>query len=96
MSVSVATIIRDQIRAIDRMAMMAWGAKDLVDMGDGLKFKTSGMTPWKGYVYVRLDVANDLYNIDFFRIRKAEVIYDKQLEGVFVDQLVNEIDNYVG
>ena len=52
-TMNTAQIILSQIKAIDHMALFAWGAKNLVNMGDGLKFKTSGMTPWKGYVYVK-------------------------------------------
>lgn len=93
---NTATIIRDQIRALDRFAFGAWGTKDMVNMGDGLKFKTSGMTRWKGHVYVKYDAGRDLYNVDFFRIRKAEVKYDKRVEGVFAEDLVTVIDEVVG
>ena len=40
---TIAQTILSQIKTIDPMATFAWGAKDLVNMGDGLKFKTSGM-----------------------------------------------------
>ena len=93
---TVAQIIRDQIRAIDRFALGAWGAKDMLNMGNGLKFKTSGMVKWKGYVYVKYDEGNDLYNIDFFRVRGADVKYDRCVEGVFVEDLVRSIDEQVG
>ena len=93
---NTATIIRDQIKTIDPMALFAWGAKDLVNMGDGLKFKSSGMVKWKGYVYVKYDEGQDLYNIDFFKIRKYEIKYVEQLQGVFAEDLVNTIDSVVG
>ena len=93
---TVAQIIRDQIRAIDRFALGAWGAKDMLNMGNGLKFKTSGMVKWKGYVYVKYDEGNDLYNIDFFRVRGADIKYDRRVEGVFVEDLVRSIDEQVG
>lgn len=93
---NTATIIRDQIRALDRFAFGAWGTKDMVNMGDGLKFKTSGMTRWKGHVYVKYDEGRDLYNVDFFRVRNAEVKYDKRVEGVFAEDLVTVIDAQVG
>jgi len=72
------------------------GAKDLVNMGDGLKFKTGGMVRWKGYVYVKYDEGRDLYNIDFFRLRKLEIKMDKQVEGVYAEDLVRIIDEQVG
>lgn len=93
---SVAQIIRSQIYALDRFAFGAWGAKDLLNMGNGLKFKTSGMVKWKGYVYVKYDDGSDLYNIDFFRVRGVDIKYDKQVEGVFVEDLVRIIDAQVG
>lgn len=93
---SVATIIRDQIRAVDRFAFGAWGAKELMNMGNGLKFKTSGMVRWKGYVCVKYDEGSDLYNIDFFRVRGVDIKYDKKVKGVFAEDLVQLIDAQVG
>jgi hypothetical protein len=93
---NTATIIRDQIRSLDRWAFGAWGAKDFLNMGDGLKFKTSGMVRWKGYVYIKYDEGRDLYNIDFFRVRNADVKYDRRLEGVFVEDMVELINGVVG
>ena len=92
---SVAVEIREQIRALDRLALLAWGAKEFLDMGDGLKFKTSGLTKWKGYVYVKYDVGADLYNVDFFKIRNADIKYTERLVGVFVGDLVRVIDKVV-
>ena len=48
MSNTVATTIRDQIVAQDKMAMWAWGAKDLVAHPTGQSFKSSGLATWKG------------------------------------------------
>jgi hypothetical protein len=93
---TVAQIIRDQIRAIDRFALVAWGAHDMLNMGNGLKFKTGGMVKWKGYVHVVYDEGNDLYNIDFFRVRGANIKYDQRVEGVFAEDLVQMIDAQVG
>ena len=93
---NIATIIRDQIRAIDRFALGAWGAKDLVAMRDGLKFKTSGMVKRKCYVYVKYDEGMDLYDVIFARIRKLEWIEDEKVEGVYAEDLVRIIDGFVG
>lgn len=92
----IAKTILDQIKGLDKMALHAWGAKDMVAMNDGLKFKTSGMVRWKGWVYIKLDPARDLYDIDFFKIRKYEVKYTKRIEGVYFDQLIELIDEVVG
>jgi hypothetical protein len=96
MSMDLAKTILGQIKAIDPRALMAWDAKDYVAMGDGLRFKSSGMVKWKGYVYVKYDVGQDLYNIEFSRVRGAKLIVDNVVEGVFVDSLVEIIDAQVG
>jgi hypothetical protein len=93
---NIATIIRDQIRAIDRFALGAWGAKDLVAMKDGLKFKTSGMVKRKCYVYVKYDEGLDLYDVIFARVRKYEWIEDEKVEAVYAEDLVRIIDGFVG
>jgi hypothetical protein len=93
---TVAQTILQQIKAIDPRATWAWGAKDFVNMGSGLKFKTSGLVKWKGYVHVKYDAGNDVYDVDFFRIRGANIIVDKAVEGVYCDMLVDVIDSQVG
>ena len=93
---SIANTILSQIKEIDRWALGAWGAKSLVDMGDGLKFKTGGMVKWKGWVYVQYDYGRDLYDITFFRIRKLEMKVDNKLEGVYAEDMVRLIDEQVG
>jgi len=92
---SIAKTILSQIKAIDFWALAAWGAKDLVSMSDGLKFKSSGMVGWKGQVHVKYNEGTDLYDIEFFRIRGAKVFVDDFIEGVFVEDLVNVIDAQV-
>lgn len=93
---NTAQIILSQIKALDPMAMFAWGAKDLVNMGDGLKFKTSGMTPWKGYVYVKYNQGTDLYDVRFMRFRNIDLVEDVTTEDVFAEDLVSIIDSKVG
>lgn len=93
---TIAQTILSQIKTIDPMATFAWGAKDLVNMGDGLKFKTTGMVKWKGYVYIKYNQGTDLYDIEFFRIRNYAVKTDKQMRDIFAEDLVNIIDSVVG
>ena len=93
---NIAQTILDQIKTIDPMALPAWGAKDLMNMGDGLKFKTTGMTPYKGYVYIKYVAGRDLYEVQFFRFRKLEMKMDKVVEDVYAQDLVSVIDNFVG
>jgi hypothetical protein len=93
---NVAQTIMDQIKTLDRRAFMAWGAKEFVNMGQGLKFKSSGLVRWKGYVYVKYNAGTDLYDLDFFQIRDAEIKYTQRLSGIFAEDLVNIIDGVVG
>lgn len=93
---NIAQTILSQIKALDPMALFAWGAKDLVNMGDGLKFKTSGLTPYKGHVYVKYNTGKDLYEVEFFRLRKMEIKVDKKYEDVYAEDLVQIIDGFVG
>lgn len=93
---NTAQVILQQIKTLDPRALFAWGAKDLVNMGDGLKFKTSGMVRWKGYVHVKYNQGTDLYDIDFFRIRGAEIITDETATDIYVENLVEVIDRRVG
>jgi hypothetical protein len=92
---SVAQTILSQIKTIDPMALFAWGAKEFINMGDGLKFKTSGMVGWKGYVYVKYDEGLDLYNVIFAKIHKYEWVVKKEVNGVYFDQLIDIIDEQV-
>lgn len=93
---TIAQTILRQIKGMDPMALPAWGAKDLVNTGKGLQFKTSGMTPWKGFVHIILDEAADLYNVEFYRIRAGKVKTDKAVNGVYFDELISVIDSFVG
>lgn len=93
---TVAKTILTQIKTLDPLATFAWGAKEMVDMGDGLKFKTSGLVKWKGHVYIRYNEGTDLYDIEFFRIRNFEIKTDKGVTDVFVEDLVNVINGVVG
>ena len=93
---STAKTILSQIKMFDPMALFAWGAKDYTDTGKGLQFKTSGMTPYKGYVKINYNEGQDLYEIEFFRIRKSEVKVDKTVNEVYAEDMVRIIDSFVG
>ena len=93
---TIAKTILSQIKTLDFWAMGSWGAKELVSMNGGLKFKTSGMVKWKGYVYVKYDYGQDLYDVIFARIRKMEWVEDEKVEGIYAEDLVNVISQKVG
>jgi len=98
-----------QIRALDPRAMFAWGAKDILTLNEGLtlRFKTSGLVKWKGYVEITYNAGSDLYDIKFYRVRTPrktatnpfpipEIKVDEELEGIYNDMLVEVIDRRVG
>ena len=93
---NAAQAILSQIKSLDPKALFAWGAKDLVNTGKGLQFKSSGMTRWKGQVNIVYNEGTDLYDIEFFRIRKFEMKVDSKVTDVFVEDLVRVIDAQVG
>ncbi len=96
-SVQIAQTILNQIKILDRSALMAWGAKHFVslpgckDYQGGVRFKVNGLT-FKGWVKVELNWMDE-YTISFIN-KKAEVV--KEYEGVYCDMLVNIIDYVEG
>lgn len=92
----IAQTIRQQIMALDPLALIAWGARDFVNTGDGFKFRSSGMVRWKGWVHVRYNEGTDLYDIEFFRIRGVKMTVDKRVDGVYAEMLVDVINSQVG
>ena len=92
---SVAKTILSQIKIIDAYAMMAWGAKDLVNTSKGLQFRVGGLAKFKGLVHVKYNKVTDLYDIDFIKIKKHMPVVVKTSEGVFAQDMVNTIDAVV-
>jgi len=95
MNREIAETILSQIKQLDGWALAAWGAKELVNLGDGLQFKTSGMTPWKGYVQIRLN-GLDYYDLSFVKVRKGIPKTMKEIKDVVAFDLVESIDEFVG
>ena len=93
---SIAQTIMTQIKTLDPRATWAWGAKDFVATKNGLLFKSSGMVKWKGYVHITLDEGQDLYDIEFYKMRGVKRTMARKVEGIFADQLVELIDSQVG
>ena len=89
---NTATIIRDQILGLDRRALAAWGAKDLVATKQGLQFRVGGLAKFKGLVHVKYNEADDLYDIDFLKIKKGMPTVVQSTDGVYAEDLVRTID----
>lgn len=96
---TVGRTIYEQIKGLTRgMGFFDWGChrKNPVVIGDDyIQFKSAGLVRWKGFVNVKYNEGRDLYDVEFFRIRKLEKIVDKMVEGVYFDMLPDIIDNVV-
>lgn len=99
---TVGTIILDQIKAIDKWALAAWGANTYVqgkvyNNQEGIKFKVSGTKAKRGsWAMITLDEGTDTYNVYTYRILKGNVKFDNEATGVYCDNLVAVLDSFIG
>ena len=91
----IAGVVYSQIKTMSPWAMAAWGAKELVVLKDGIQFKSSGMVKNKGIIQVKLN-GSDLYDITFGKVRKFKYKEIKKVTDVFVEDLIDVIDEMVG
>ncbi|KKM97137.1 hypothetical protein LCGC14_1171060 [marine sediment metagenome] len=116
MTNNIAKTILQQIRAgTDTQGynggtklMMCWGTNQMINTGKGLRFKVNGAL-FRGYVEVTLDEGADLYDVEFYTMRRpprnlkdgdftprAQVKKThKQYDRVYCDQLTGLIDGTV-
>ena len=109
---SYASECYNQICALDSMAVFDWGAirqgQQPVALNNGktLCLKSAGMVKWKGYIAITYNEGTDLYDIEFYRIRRQrrtasnpipvpEKKVDYSVTDIFVDQLIETIDRQV-
>ncbi len=92
---TIATTILSQIKALDPMAMFAWGVRNPMALDDGIQFDVNGLK-FKGKVIIKLN-AMDLYDITFGRMNRKTLEFDVKhtAEGVYCDQLVEILDHYI-
>lgn len=69
----------------------SWGFHNPKPMDNGLAFKVQGFLH-KGWVLVEYNEDSDLFNIKLLTDQFKEV---KSIEGIYVDQLVDVIDDIV-
>lgn len=81
----ILSVLKAQI-----IIMWSWGFNNPTAIEDGLEFNVQGFK-FKGKVRVIYDHTMDLFNVQF--VKDDEVV--NTIEGVYVDQLVETIDNYV-
>ena len=91
----IAGVVYSQIKTMSPWAMAAWGAKELVVLKDGIQFKSSGMVKNKGIIQIKLN-GSDLYNVTFGKVRKFKYKEIKKVTDVFVEDLIDTIDEMVG
>lgn len=81
----IMSILRSEL-----MVMWSWGFHSPVVIPNGLKFKVEGFK-FVGWVEVKYNQGADLFDISFTKSGKVV----KAINGVFFDELVSVIDNYV-
>ena len=104
----IAETIRDQITALDPMALWAYGASQFVALSEkkagnlvslgGLSFKVRGLKH-KGHVIINL-MGNDTYTIRTCKItmtgkNAGKAVFKDEAEDVYADQLVYFLDRFV-
>ena len=92
---TIARTIISQIKALDHMAMFAWGMINAVGLDDGVQFDVKGLK-FRGKVIIKLN-AMDLYDITFGRMNRKTFEFDVKhtAEGVYCDQLVEILDHHI-
>lgn len=101
----IATTILDQIRATDRMALGAWGTRNLTIMpagkvGEdgyqrgGVQFKVNGGKLGHGIVKVRL-MGNDTYTVETGKVRLGEWKEKGRKSDIYAEDLMRTIDHMV-
>ena len=75
---------------VKTMIVLSWGFHNPRAIENGLLFKVQGFK-FRGTVKVEYDEGTDLFNLTFFKGKKAV----KAVKGVFFDLLVDTIDNVV-
>jgi hypothetical protein len=86
--------IIQQIKALDKNALMAYGARNYVSLKDGIQFDVKG-SKHKGRIIIRLN-SQDLYDIEAGTIRMFNYKVVKQVSDVSVENLVSVLDSIIG
>lgn len=91
----IAQTIIDQL---GKGALFMLGAKNLVDLGNGLQFRIRGSHK-ANTVMIELDQGQDLYNVRILKIGRApgyKITEVANLSGLFADQLRSVIEQHTG
>jgi hypothetical protein len=72
------------------MVVYSWGFHQPIAIENGLRFNVAGFK-FKGIVEVNYNKGCDLFDIKFIK----DNVVIKSIDGVFLDALIDVIDNYV-
>lgn len=85
------------LKQVGRRALFVLGAKNLLDLGNGLSFRVRGSRT-VNYIEITLD-ANDTYSFRTAKIGRApnfKVSNDSTVDGVYCDMLHSLIESKTG
>jgi len=91
----IAQTIIDQL---GKGALYMFGAKDLLDLGNGLQFRIRG-SKRANTIMIELDQGADLYNLRILKIGRApgyKITEVANVSGLFADQLRPVIEQHTG
>ena len=71
------------------------GAKQLVDLGEGLQFRIGRNCKKVNSVVIKLN-GNDLYDVEFYNIRGINFTKKSEAKNVFCDQLADIFEEHTG
>jgi hypothetical protein len=86
------------INQLGRGALYMLGAKDLLDLGNGLQFRIRGSRK-ANTIMIELDQGADLYNVRILKIGRApsyKITEVANVSGLFADQLRPVIEQNTG
>ena len=92
---AIAETIRQQI---GRKALFMLGAKNLIDVGNGLSFRVRGSRT-VNYIAIELDAGTDTYSVRTAKIGRApnfKVSNDQTATFIYADQLHSLIESTTG
>lgn len=75
----------------DLNIVWSWGFHNTKPLENGLSFKVQGFLH-KGWVVIKYNEGSDLFDITLLSNQMQEV---KSIEGIYVDQLIDVIDDMV-
>ncbi len=91
-------IAKTIVSQLGNMTLNMLGAKNLLDLGNGLSFRVRG-SKTVNYIAIEFDAATDTYRVRTCKMGRApnfKISNDNTLEGVYVDMLHGLIEDTTG